>query len=146
MLGIFQIKEALSLAESKNLDLVRISPNAVPPVCKITDYGKSVFEQAKKEKEARKKQKTVSLKEVRLSAVIEEHDFDFKAKNAMKFLQDGDKVKISIRFKGRQMKFTESGKGVLDKFAETLKDVGLVEKAPLLMGRSMFMIMNPKNN
>ena len=144
MLGIFQIKEALSLAESKNLDLVRISPNAVPPVCKITDYGKSVFEQAKKEKEARKKQKTVSLKEVRLSAVIEEHDFDFKAKNAMKFLQDGDKVKISIRFKGRQMKFTETGKDVLDKFAETLKDVGQVEKAPLLMGRSMFMIMNPK--
>ncbi len=146
MLGIFQIKEALSLAESKNLDLVRISPNAVPPVCKITDYGKSVFEQAKKEKEARKKQKTVSLKEVRLSAVIEEHDFEFKAKNAMKFLQDGDKVKISIRFKGRQMKFPESGKEVLNKFAETLKDVGLVEKAPLLMGRSMFMIMNPKNN
>ncbi len=144
MLGIFQIKEALSLAESKNLDLVRISPNAVPPVCKITDYGKSVFEQAKKEKEARKKQKTVTLKEVRLSAVIEEHDFEFKAKNAMKFLQDGDKVKISIRFKGRQMKFTETGKEVLDKFAETLKDVGQVEKAPLLMGRSMFMIMNPK--
>lgn len=144
MLGIFQTKEALNLAKSKNLDLVKIVPNAAPPVCKIIDYGKSLFEQAKKEKEARKNQKIVSLKEVRLSAGIEEHDFDFKAKNAIKFLQEGDKVKISIRFKGREMKYTQLGREILDKFAETLKDVGMVEKQPLLMGRSMFMILNPK--
>ncbi len=144
MLGIFHINDAMNLANSKNLDLVKIVPNAVPPVCKIIDYGKSVFEQSKKEKEARKNQKTVDLKEIRLSAGIEEHDLDFKVKNASKFLQDGNKVKISLRFKGREMKYTQSGREVLDKFAEMLADVGIVEKQPLLMGRSMFMIMNPK--
>ena len=144
MLGVVTSEEAKKLAFAKNLDLVKIVPNAAPPVCKITDYGKSIFEQAKKEKEAKKNVKTVSLKEVRLSAKIEEHDFDFKLKNAVKFLQDGDKVKVSIRFRGREMKYTSSGEGVLAKFSEAVKDFGSVEKMPRLEGKSMMMILNPK--
>ncbi len=144
MLGILATAEAQKLAYSKNLDLVKIVPNAVPPVCKIIDYGKSVFEQAKKEKEAKKNQKVVALKEVRLSATIEEHDFEFKVKNAYKFLQDGDKVKASIRFRGREMRYTLSGQEVLLNFAEAVKEVGIVEKQPRLEGRSMTMILNPK--
>ena len=146
MLGVMPAKEAQSLAIAKNLDLVKIVPNAEPPVCKIMDYGKNVFEQAKKEKEARKNQKVVSLKEVRLSATIEEHDFGFKLKNACKFLQDGDKVKVSIRFRGREMKYTVTGKEVLEKFAEAVKDVGVVEKQPKLEGKNMMMILIPKTN
>lgn len=146
MLGVMSSKDAQKIAISKNLDLVKIVPNAAPPVCKIMDYGKSVFEQDKKEKEARKKQKVVSLKEVRLSATIEEHDFDFKVKNACKFLQDGDKVKVSIRFRGREMKYTVAGKEVLEKFAEAVNDVGVVEKQPKLEGKSMMMILNSKTN
>lgn len=144
MLGIFSVQEAQKLADSKNLDLVKIVPNAKPPVCKITDYRKSLFEQAKKEKDAKKNQKVVSLKEVRLSAKIEEHDFNFKAKNACKFLQDGDKVKVSIRFKGREMRYTAQGQEVLTKFAESLKDCGMVEKQSRLEGKLMIMIMCPK--
>jgi translation initiation factor IF-3 len=144
MLGIIPTNEALKLAFSKNLDLVKIVPNAVPPVCKIIFYGKSVFEQTKKEKESRKNQKVVSLKEVRLSAKIEDHDFEFKVKNACGFLKDGDKVKASIRFKGREMKYTEVGQEVLAKFAEAVKEMGTVEKLPKLEGRSMIMILNPK--
>lgn len=144
MLGIFSTQEAQKLADSKNLDLVKIVPNAVPPVCKITDYGKSVFEQAKKEKQAKKNQKVVSLKEVRLSAQIEEHDFSFKVKNACKFLQDGDKVKVSIRFKGREMKYTLQGQEVMAKFAESVKDAGTVDKPSKIEGRTMVMIMSPK--
>jgi translation initiation factor IF-3 len=143
MLGVMSSKEAQNLAITKNLDLVKIVPNAVPPVCKIMDYGKSVFEQAKKEKEAKKNQKVVSLKEVRLSATIEEHDFDFKVKNACKFLQDGDKVKVSIKFRGREMKYTITGKEVLEKFTEAIKEVGTVEKQPKLEGKSMMMIVSP---
>lgn len=144
MLGVMPLEQAKKLALDKNLDLVKIVPNAAPPVCKITDYGKSVFEQAKKEKEAKKNVKTISLKEVRLSAKIEEHDFEFKLKNAVKFLQDGDKVKVSIRFRGREMKYTSAGEGVLSKFAESVKDFGSVEKLPRLEGKSMMMILNPK--
>lgn len=144
MLGLLPTVEAQKLAYSKNLDLVKIVPNAVPPVCKIIDYGKSVFEQNKKEKEAKKNQKVISLKEVRLSATIEEHDFGFKVKNAYKFLQDGDKVKVSIRFRGREMKYTVSGQEVLAKFAEAVKDVGVVDRQPKLEGRSMIMILHPK--
>lgn len=145
-LGVMSSKDAQQIASTKNLDLVKIVPNALPPVCKIMDYGKSMFEQAKKEKEARKNQKVVSLKEVRLSATIEEHDFDFKMKNACKFLQEGDKVKVSIRFRGREMKYTVAGKEVLEKFAEAVTDFGVVEKQPKLEGRSMMMILNPKTN
>jgi len=143
MLGVMSTIEAQKLADSKNLDLVKIVPNAVPPVCKITDYGKSVFEQAKKEKETKKNQKIVALKEVRLSATIEEHDFDYKVKNAYKFLQDGDKVKASIRFRGREMRYTTTGIEVLTKFAEAVKDVGIVDRLPKLEGKSMIMILNP---
>ena len=119
-------------------------PDAKPPVCKITDYRKSLFEQAKKEKQAKKNQKVISLKEVRLSAKIEEHDFNFKVKSACKFLQDGDKVKVSIRFKGREMRYTAQGQEVLERFADVVKDVGMVEKQPKLEGRLMIMIMCPK--
>ena len=105
MLGVMPTIDAQKLAYSKNLDLVKIVPNAVPPVCKITDYGKSLFEQSKRAKEAKKGQKVITLKEIRLSATIEEHDFEFKVKNAYKFLQDGDKVKASIRFRGREMRY-----------------------------------------
>ncbi|MCX7749047.1 MAG: translation initiation factor IF-3 [Clostridia bacterium] len=144
MLGVMPSKDAQKLAISKNLDLVKIVPNVVPPVCKIMDYGKSMFEQAKKEKEAKKNQKVVSLKEVRVSAQIEEHDFDFKVKNAYKFLQDGYKVKVSIRFRGREMRYTITGKEVLVKFADAVIDVGIVEKPPKLEGKTMMMILNPK--
>jgi translation initiation factor IF-3 len=144
MLGIFSVQEAQKLADSKNLDLVKIVPNAKPPVCKITDYAKSLFEQAKKEKQAKKNQKVVSLKEVRLSAKIEVHDFNFKVKSACKFLQDGDKVKASVRFKGREMRYTTQGQEVLAKFAEAVKEVGTVEKQSKLEGRLMIMIISPK--
>ena len=144
MLGVVTSEEAKKMAFAKNLDLVKIVPNAVPPVCKIMDYGKSIFEQAKKEKEAKKNLKTVSLKEVRLSAKIEDHDFDFKLKSAIKFLQDGDKVKVSIRFRGREMKYTSAGLEVLAKFAEAAQDFSIVEKQPRLEGKSMMMILNPK--
>jgi len=143
MLGVVPTIEAQKLAEAKNLDLVKIVPNAIPPVCKIMDYGKSIFEQTKKEKIAKKKQKVVSIKEVRFSAKIEEHDFEFKAKNAYKFLQDGDIVKASIRFKGREMRLTASGQEVLEKFAESVKDVGVVDKQPRLEGKTMMMIVSP---
>ena len=146
MLGVMSSKDAIKIAITKNLDLVKIVPNAAPPVCKIMDYGKSIFEQAKKEKEARKNQKLVSLKEVRLSATIEEHDFNFKVKNACKFLKDSDKVKVSIRFRGREMKYIVTGKEVLEKFAEAVNDVGVVEKQPKLEGKSMIMILNPNTN
>ncbi len=143
MLGVVSSKEAQNMAITKNLDLVKIVSNAVPPVCKIMDYGKYVFEQGKKEKEAKKNQKIVSLKEVRLSAKIEEHDFDVKVKNAYKFLKDGDKVKVSIRFRGREMKYTSDGKEVLEKFAEAVNEVGVAEKQPKLEGKSMMVILNP---
>ncbi|MCX7842710.1 MAG: translation initiation factor IF-3 [Clostridia bacterium] len=143
MLGIMSAKEAQKLANSKNLDLVKIAPQAAPPVCKIMDYGKYMFELAKKEKEARKNQKIISIKEVRLSPTIEDHDFGFKVKNAYKFLKDGDKVKVSIKFRGREMNYTSLGEEVLTKFAESVKDVGLVEKKPKLEGKNMIMILNP---
>lgn len=144
MLGILPIKEAQRLANSKNLDLVKIAPQAAPPVCKIMDYGKHLFELAKKEKEVRKNQKTINVKEVRIKPTTDEHDFNFKVKNAIKFLKDGDKVKISIRFSGRQMNYTASGKEVLEKFALAVEEVGTVERVPKLEGRSMIMILNPK--
>ncbi len=144
MLGITPIKDAQKLASDKNLDLVKIAPQAVPPVCKIMDYGKYMFELAKKEKEARKNQKVISIKEVRISPSIEDHDFNFKMKNAYKFLEDGDKVKVSVKFRGREMNYTSLGEEVLTKFADGVKEVGTVEKKPKLEGRSMIMILNPK--
>ena len=144
MLGIMSAKEALKIATEKDLDLVKIAPQAVPPVCKLMDYGKYMFELAKKEKEARKNQKVVSMKEVWVKPNIEEHDFAFKSRNAAKFLKDGDKVKVSVRFRGRELNYTSLGMEVLNRFAEALKDVGTVEKKPKLEGRSMVMILNPK--
>jgi translation initiation factor IF-3 len=144
MLGIMSSKEAQMLANSKSLDLVKIAPQAVPPVCRIMDYGKYMFELAKKEKEARKNQKVVNVKEVRLSASIEDHDFEFKVKNAVKFLKDGDKVKVSVKFRGREMNYTALGEQVLTKFAEAVEEFGTVEKKPKLEGRNMLMILNPK--
>jgi translation initiation factor IF-3 len=144
MIGIIAIKDAQKLANSKNLDLVKIAPQAAPPVCRIMDYGKYMFELAKKEKEARKNQKVISIKEVWIKPNIEEHDFSFKVKNAYKFLKDGDKVKISVRFRGREMHYTSLGEEVLKKFAEAVAEVGTVERKPKLEGRSMIMILNPK--
>ena len=144
MLGVMTSKEAQRLANEKNMDLVKIVPNAVPPVCKIMDYGKSLFEQAKREKEARKNQKVVSIKEVRVSAKIEEHDFEFKVKSALNFLQDGDKVKVTIRFRGRELRYTSNGQEVMAKFADSIKEAGAVEKPPRLEGKSMMMILSPR--
>lgn len=144
MIGIVPTKEALQMASDKNLDLAKIAPQAIPPVCKIMDYGKYLFELNKKEKEARKKQKIISIKEVRISPSIEEHDFGFKVKNACKFLKEGDKVKVTVKFRGRELNHASLGTEVLGRFAESVKDFGIVEKKPKLEGRSMIMVLNPK--
>lgn len=146
MLGVVSIAEAMRLAGEKDLDLVKISPNAIPPVCKIADYNKTVYEKAKKEKEAKKTQKVVELKEIRLSVNIEEHDLEVKVKNAHKFLSEGNKVKASLRFRGRQQKYTNDGNDVMSRFAEALSEIGTVEKAPLQEGRTMIMIIGPKKH
>ncbi|AGX43713.1 translation initiation factor IF-3 [Clostridium saccharobutylicum] len=143
-LGVISSNEARRLAEESDLDLVMISPNAKPPVCKIMDFGKYVYEQSKKEKEAKKKQKIVSIKEVRVSLTIEEHDIDIKAKNARKFLLDGDKVKITVRFRGREMELGHIGQRILDNFAAKLEDVCLIEKRAKREGRNMTMVLGPK--
>lgn len=144
MLGIVLTQDAMEMASQKNLDLVKISPNASPPVCKIEDYNKAMYEKAKREKEAKKNQKVVTIKEVRLSPKIDEHDLEVKIKSAHKFLSEGNKVKASIRFKGRQKKYMEDGQVVFDRFSEQLKDVGTVEKAPMLDGRNLVMIFSSK--
>ena len=142
--GVMSAKEALSLAEKSNLDLVKIAPNAVPPVCKIMDYGKFKFEQAKREKEAKKKQKVMDIKEVRLSLNIDTGDFNTKVNHALRFLKDGDKVKVSIRFRGREMAHTDNGIVIMQRFAEACSEIGSVEKPAKLEGRSMLMFLVPK--
>ncbi|MCA0147352.1 translation initiation factor IF-3 [Rossellomorea vietnamensis] len=144
-LGIKSKNEALEIAERVNLDLVLVAPNAKPPVARIMDYGKFKFEQQKKEKEARKNQKIINLKEVRLSPTIDEHDFNTKLRNARKFLEKGDKVKASIRFKGRAITHKEIGQRVLDRFSDECKDVATVESKPKMDGRSMFLVLAPVN-
>jgi len=144
-LGIMSSAQALKLAEERNLDLVKIAPQATPPVCKIMDYGKYRFEQSKREKEAKKNQKVITLKEVRLSPTIDTHDLDVKAKSAAGFLKDGDKVKVSLRFKGRQMTHTDQGLQVMNEFFSKVADSAAMEKSAKLEGRSMFMILAPKN-
>jgi len=134
----------MNLANERKLDLVKIAPTAKPPVCKIMDYGKFKYEQAKKEKEAKKKQKTTTIKEVRLSLSIEAHDMNTKANNAIKFLNAGDKVKVSLRFKGRQMGHTEFGYEVIKKFAEIIGEHGQMDNRPKLEGRSLVVIFGPK--
>ncbi len=143
MIGVVSAREAQLKANERELDLVKISPNANPPVCKIMDYGKFLYEQNKKEKEAKKKQNIIEVKELRLSAKIEDHDYNFKAKNAMKFLEEGDKVKISIRFRGREIAYSTLGREVLNKFAETVKEFGKVDRPPVMEGRTMSMILSP---
>ena len=144
--GIISLDQALERAESKNLDLVLVSPNTNPPVCKIMNYGKYKFEQAKKEKEAKKKQKVLEIKELRVTPNIEEHDFSFKCKNARKFLTDGNKVKITVRFRGREVNNSKAGEIVLNKFSEALQDIATVEKAPKLEGRNMSSILAKKSD
>ncbi|PDO09754.1 MAG: translation initiation factor IF-3 [Candidatus Reconcilbacillus cellulovorans] len=144
-LGIMNIRDALQLAADANLDLVNVAPMAKPPVCRIMDYGKYRYEQQKKEKEARKNQKTVDIKEVRFSATIEDHDFQTKMRNVVKFLKEGDKVKLTVRFRGREITHAEIGQRVLERAAEEVKDLCVVERRPKLEGRSMVMILTPKN-
>ena len=144
-LGVLPIRRALEMAEEAGLDLVKIVPNAKPPVCKFMDYDKYRYEQAKKEREIRKNQKVVSIKEVQLSATIEENDVLTKAKAAKKFLKNGDKVKVSIRFRGRQITHQEIGLAVMQDFAERVKDMAVVERKPLLEGRHMIMILAPRD-
>lgn len=139
------IEQAQAMAEQADLDLVSISPKANPPVCKIMDYGKYKFEQGKKQKEAKKNQKTVEIKEMRLSATIDKHDMEVKAKNVRKFLAAGDKVKVSIRFRGRQMAHTDQGRMVMKEFLTMLEDLATVEKNAKMEGRSMFMVLTPKS-
>lgn len=137
-------KEALSIAEKANLDLVKISPNANPPVCKVMDYGKFRFEQAKREKEAKKNQKIVEIKEIRLSLNIDTGDFNTKANHANRFLSDGNKVKVSIRFRGREMAHTDNGLVIMQRFADACAELGSIEKPAKLEGRSMLMFLVPK--
>lgn len=144
-LGIVSVTEAKRLAKEKNLDLVKIAPQAKPPVCKIINYGKFRFEQAKKLKEAKKKQKTISVKEIRLSPNIEEHDINTKLKNASKFLKKGDKVKVAVRFRGRELAHIAVGRTILNKFAKGLSDIAEIEKPPKMEGRNMVMFLTPKN-
>ena len=145
-LGMVPLSRALDLAGEKKLDLVLVSPNSQIPVCKIMNYGKYKFEQAKKEKEAKKKQKVQETKELRITPNIEEHDFGFKAKNAKKFIEDGNKVKITVRFRGRELNNVKMGENVLNDFAKELEDVAVVEKAPKLEGKNMFIILAKKAN
>ncbi|BDF16812.1 translation initiation factor IF-3 [[Clostridium] scindens] len=143
-LGIMSSREAMKLAQEAELDLVKIAPKAQPPVCKIIDYGKYRYELARKEKEAKKKQKTVEVKEVRLSPNIETNDLNTKVNNAKKFISKGNKVKVTLRFRGREMAHMQQSKHILDDFAKLLEDVAVVEKPAKLEGRSMSMVLTEK--
>ena len=145
-LGIMSGRDALNLALERHMDLVEIAPNAKPPVCRIMDYGKYRYEQQKRDKEARKKQKTFDIKEVKLRPGIEDHDFDVKFKNAVRFLEDGDKVKITIMFRGRELSHPELGEVLLIKMAKQLEDLAIIERAAKLEGKNMIMIVSPKAN
>lgn len=143
-LGIMSLRQALEIAEQKNLDLVKIAPQANPPVCKIIDYGKFRFEQAKREKEARKNQHIVDIKEIRLSLNIDTHDFNTKLGHAKRFISEGDKVKVSIRFRGREMGHPELGYDIMRKFADSCAEFANIEKPAKLEGRNMLMFLAPK--
>ena len=146
-LGIIPVSKALEAAYAADLDLVCISPNAQPPVCKIMDYGKYRFEQAKREKEAKKNQKVIEIKEIRLTGVgIDTHDFETKANHAVRFLKDGNKVKFSIRFRGRELGHPDKGYGIMERFAEYCSEVANVEKPAKMESRNMIMFMAPKNS
>jgi len=143
-LGVLPIKEALRIAAEKDLDLVEVAPTAKPPVCKIMDYGKYRYEQSKREREARKRQKIVELKEIRLTPKIEDHDFQVKVKAAAKFLKEGDKVKVSVRFRGREIVHAELGRSLLLQLYEAVKDQATLERDPKVEGRNMVMILSAK--
>ena len=145
-LGIMTSAAALALAAEKELDLVKIAPNATPPVCKIMDYGKFRFEQLKKEKEAKKNQHVVEVKEIRMSPSIDTNDFNTKVKNAMKFLKDGNRVKVTVRFRGREMAHTSLGVDLLKKFGSDCAELATVAKDAKLEGRNMSMFLSPKNS
>ncbi len=143
-IGVLPLEKAVELAEEKNLDLVLVAPNATPVVCRIMNYGKYKFEQAKKEKESRKNQKAVEVKEIRVTPNIGEHDFGFKSKNAKAFLEAGNKVKFTVRFRGRELNNIKAGEAVLNKFIEDLAEISTVEKKPFLEGKTMFVILSKK--
>ncbi|MBP1765653.1 MAG: infC [Firmicutes bacterium] len=145
-LGIMQTRDALRMAAEQQLDLVEVAPLAKPPVCRIMDFGKFKYEQQKRDKEAKKKQKVVTVKEVKLRPNIEDHDFDVKLKNAQRFLSDGDKVKVTIMFRGRELSHTELGRQVLVRMANELKDMVIVEREPKLEGKNMIMILAAKTH
>ena len=143
-IGPVSLNEALDMAFEKKLDLVLVAPNAEVPVCKLMNYGKYKFEQAKREKEAKKKQKVLETKEIRITPNIEEHDFGFKTKNARKFIEDGNKVRVTVRFRGRELNYVKLGEQTLNKFIEELADVAVPEKRPVLEGKNMFIILAKK--
>jgi len=142
-LGIVSLREALTLAEQRGLDLMEVAPNAVPPVCRIVDYGKFRYEQTKKDREARKNQKQAELKEVRLKPKTDDHDLEVKAKQARKFLLGGDKVKFTVRFRGREIFHPDIGREMLEQMAEELRDVATVEQKPLMEGRALSLLLAP---
>ncbi|HOP75580.1 MAG TPA: translation initiation factor IF-3 [Bacillota bacterium] len=144
-LGIMSVRDALRIAQEKELDLVEVAPNAKPPVCRIMDYGKYRYEQSKREREARKKQKVIEIKEIRMTPKIESHDFQVKVKAAQKFLKDGDKVKAIIRFRGREIVHAELGKSLLMQLYESVKDHALLEREPKIEGKNMIMILSGKS-
>lgn len=143
-LGVVSVEKGIEKANGSGLDLVEVAPNAKPPVCKIMDYGKYKYEQSKKEKEARKNQRTINVKEVKFRLGIEEHDFNVKVKNAKRFLINGDKVKVTIMFRGREISHSELGKELCDKLVEELKDFAKIEKTAKVEGRNMIMVIAPK--
>ena len=145
-LGIMSSRDALAVAAKAGLDLVKISPKATPPVCKVMDYGKYRFEQAKREKEARKNQKVISVKGVQLSPTIEEHDMQVRVRDCIKFLQSGDKVKVSIRFRGRMITHSDVGLGVMNEFYSRVKDYAVMDRKPSTEGRTMTMMLSPKQD
>jgi translation initiation factor IF-3 len=143
-LGILPIAQALELARQRDMDLVEVAPEAMPPVCRIMDFGKYKYTQARRQKEARKKQTTIQIKEVKLGPKTDAHDFDFKAKHVRRFLEDGHKAKVTVRFRGREMAHTELGWKMLNRMSESLADVALVENHPRMEGRMLSMILTPK--
>ena len=145
-LGVFPIRDALRLAAERNLDLVEVAPSAKPPVCRIMDYGRYRYEQAKKDREARKRQHQVTIKEVKLRPRIDDHDFEVKARNAERFLKEGDRVKATIMFRGREIVHTDLGREVLDRLVSFLQEAGTVERPPRVEGRNMTMFFVPKTD
>ena len=143
-LGIMQVRDALQMAMEQNLDLVEVAPTARPPVCRIMDYGKFRFEQTKKEKEAKKNQRVIEIKEIRMSPGIDTNDFNTKLRNGQKFLSDGDRVKVSVRFRGREMAHTEIGEVLLRDYADKCAEIAVLDKAPKLEGRNMSIFLSPK--